>query len=88
MKLKYGVTIERVDGLYLRGARGEQQVAKEDVYIMEKILNDGFDDAKLLDVVADTEQCDALAAGFRLAQFVRDYSDYIMEPEENPIIQI
>ncbi|WP_167957551.1 hypothetical protein [Anaerosporobacter faecicola] len=62
-------------------------VKKEDTYIVRSIEKGITDDKWLTAIVMKTEQIEEVFARFRLAQFVLDYGEYILNDVGHMIIE-
>ena len=95
MKWKPGATIERNKEelrFCYREPEEEQSkektAAKEDYYIIDAIESGMTDDKELLQLVGDTEQTNDVVSGFRLAQFILDYGEYISNDVGHMMIEV
>ncbi len=79
MKWRPEVKVEKKNGCWLVLGKRKIKVADEDAFIvdlMEQGVAEDTDLVKEVSVVTGNDEC---AAGFRLAQFVEDYGDFIAE---------
>ncbi|MCR5626630.1 MAG: hypothetical protein K6F99_04875 [Lachnospiraceae bacterium] len=86
MKWKATVKLEKNDGLWLCLGHKKKKIADEDTAIAELIENGVTEDDELLKAVSEKYEGDDISSGFRLAQFVEDYADFIAEAKKARII--
>ncbi|MBE5871374.1 MAG: hypothetical protein E7294_08965 [Lachnospiraceae bacterium] len=87
MKWKSDVKIERGEGTWLSRQNQRKRVHPEDEIILEWIET-GISDEELLKKVCGQLEEDEISSGFRLAQFVEDYSDFIADGEKSKVFEI
>ncbi len=79
MTWKNNVVIEQDDGLWIRCGAEKKQVKKEDEDIVLLMGRGITDDDELIKKVAEQTDGDDISSGFKLAQFVEDYGDFLAE---------
>ena len=77
MKLKADVLVEKAEGLKLRLGKKEKPVEEKDLEILELMEKGISDDDEMVRELAKKTGEDTISTGFRLAQFVEDYGDYL-----------
>ena len=87
MKWKPEVILQKKGGYLLTNRVEEQQVTKEDEYIIGEVELGITDDQKLIEKIMEKEQVDEMIARCRLAQLVVDYGEYIEELTGHMIIE-
>ncbi len=87
MRWKSDVKIERGEGTWLSLKDQRKRVHPEDEIILEWI-EAGISDEELLKKVCGQLEEDEISSGFRLAQFVEDYSDYIADGERSKVFEV
>ncbi len=85
MRWKIGVEIIRDGGLWLRLNDKRKKIKKEDIDILKLMEAGVVDDDELVSRVARLTNSDAISTGFRLAQFVEDYGDFIAEARKSSV---
>ena len=85
MRLIPGVTITCGPDLTLHIGAKHQRVRGPDDYILRSIAAGLTEEARLIALVAQTEQTDEMLAKLRLAQLVLDYGDFLAPAERDPI---
>ena len=85
MKLKSQVKYDK-NAMTLKLEKKKKKINTEDVYIIQALLDQDSDDAKLIRLVMETDHTDEIEAGFRMAAFVEEYSGFL-ENEPNEIIR-
>ena len=86
MKWKSDVKIERQEGIWLSCKDLRKKVDPDDEIILEW-MDAGISDEELLKKVSEHLEEDEISSGFRLAQFVEDYSDFIADGERSKIFE-
>ncbi len=85
MKWKIGVEVIRDGGIWLRLHEKRKRIKKED-FMIYKLMESGItDDDELIKRVSDLSGSDTISTGFRLAQFVEDYGDFIAEAKKSSV---
>lgn len=84
MKLKKQVKYDK-NTMTLELGNDQKAVKTEDAYIVHALLDQKSGDARLIELVMETEHADEIEAGFRMAAFVEEYSRFL-ENEPNEII--
>ena len=85
MRWKIDVEIIRDGGIWLRLKDKRKRIKKEDIEIL-KLMEAGIvDDDELLSRVAKMTDSDIISSGFRLAQFVEDYGDFIAQATKSSV---
>ncbi len=79
MKWRNNVEIDKSDGIWLRFGEKEKHLEKNDEYIFSLMDSGITDDDELIKKVSEHTDCDEISSGFRLAQFVEDYGDFLAE---------
>ncbi|MCR4745624.1 MAG: hypothetical protein K5894_10410 [Lachnospiraceae bacterium] len=88
MRWRPGVRIEYGDDIWLNSGNKRKRVEKEDeniILLMESGITE--DDELIRRVTADLDG-DDIGAGFRLAQFVEDYGEFLAEGKKSAIFGI
>ncbi|ETP71935.1 hypothetical protein UYO_2075 [Lachnospiraceae bacterium JC7] len=85
MKWKTGVEILRENGTWLKLGDKKKKVSEEDECIL-KLMEKGIkDDDRFLKYMTEITSEDSIGAGLRLAQFVEDYGDFLMERKKDEV---
>lgn len=84
MKLKKQVKYDK-NTMSLKLGKDQKAVNTEDAYIVHALLDQKSGDAKLIELVMETEHADEIEARFRMAAFVEEYSRFL-ENEPNDVI--
>ncbi|MBQ7563612.1 MAG: hypothetical protein IJT16_06440 [Lachnospiraceae bacterium] len=88
MEWKPGVEILRDKGVRIRLGSREKEVEEEDMEILEFMGSGICDDDELLKKVAESSGSDLASCGFRLAQFVENYGDFIAKGTKSKVFEI
>ncbi len=88
MKWKENVAVEKKEGILLRSGKKEKKVEKKDLDIFEVMESGISDDDEILSILTKTSGEDAISTGFRLAQFVEDYGDFLAEGEKSKVFGV
>lgn len=76
MKWEQGVRLDKHQGYQLILNDSKKQIEPEDEYIADAVSKE-LSDEELLILVGKNEQTDDIISGFRIAQFVVDYGEFI-----------
>ena len=87
MKWKPDVTVERKRRYMLSQGKKRRMIAREDYYLVDAMEQGITDERELNELVVCTEKVDSVIAGFRLAQFIVDYGEYISNQVGHCIIE-
>ena len=87
MEWKSEVTIEKENGFILRYGNREKEMADEDLIIAELMEQGVTDDEELLKRVSELTESGDILAGFRLAQFVEDYGEFLKEGKKSNVFE-
>lgn len=79
MRWKTGVEVERDHEVWFECGDKKKIIDSEDVDIVELIESGVRDDDELLRRLSEQSGDDVISSGFRLAQFVEDYGEFIAE---------
>ena len=85
MRWKEDVAVDRKDGILLRSEKKEKKIEKKDLDIFELMDSGICDDDEILSRLSEQSGEDAISTGFRLAQFVEDYGDFLAEGEKSKV---
>lgn len=87
MKLKENVTIERDNAGYTLVCGGSRKsVPSPQTYILESLQKKEEDNSELQQLIMKTEKINQAAAGFTLADFILEYSDFLEIVDEKFMI--
>ncbi len=87
MRWKIGVEIIRDGGIWLSLKDKRKRIKREDIEII-KLMEAGIvDDDELVKHVAKLSGSDTITTGFRMAQFVEDYGDFIAEAKKPAVFE-
>ncbi len=87
MEWKSDVRVEKSNGLWLCSKDERKEIAEEDEQIVRLMEQGVKDDEELLNKVSELSGFDELLAGFRLAQFVEDYGEFLKEGEKSNVYE-
>ncbi|MCR5670908.1 MAG: hypothetical protein K6G10_07885 [Butyrivibrio sp.] len=88
MKWKKGVEITRGRGTWVSLGDLKKKIKKEDEEILKLMEAGTTDDDELIKKLSKLSGNDEIATGFRLAQFVEDYGDFIAEGKKPDVFGI
>ena len=88
MKWKEKVTVERKDGILLKLEKKEKKVEKKDLDIFELMDSGICNDDEILSRLSEQSGEDTISTGFRLAQFVEDYGDFLAKGEKSKVFGV
>ena len=87
MEWKSDVRVEKSNGLWLCYKDERKEIAEEDEQIVRLMERGVKDDEELLNKVSELSGFDELLAGFRLAQFVEDYGEFLKEKKKSNVYE-
>ncbi|NCB94603.1 MAG: hypothetical protein EOM40_18945 [Clostridia bacterium] len=87
MRWKNDVKIEKKNGYMLKNKEGERKIKPEDEYIVKAMVKGICEDERLLEVIKKKEDLDEILSGFRLAEFLVEYGEYIEELKDELMIE-
>ncbi len=79
MKLKPETAVQGERQLVLRLGSRERSAAPKDLYILRAMLDGMHDEQSFLKLVMREERIDEIEAGFRMAMFVEDYGEFLVD---------
>ena len=85
MRWGENVAVERKDGILLRAGKKEKKIEEKDLEIFELMDSGVCDDDEILSRLSEQSGEDMISTGFRLAQFVEDYGDFLAEGERSKV---
>ncbi|MCR5585947.1 MAG: hypothetical protein K6F77_00250 [Lachnospiraceae bacterium] len=89
MKWKENVIFEKENEVvWVCLGKKKKRIEEDDLFIA-KLMDEGVvDDTELLKKVTDETKGDDISSGFRLAQFVEDYGEYIAAGAKSAVFDI
>lgn len=88
MKWKQDVSVNRKGTYTFSSDKQVKEAAEEDYYLIDAIEKGMTDDKELAQLVVEKEELNEAAAGFRLAQFILDYGEFISNDLGHMIIKV
>lgn len=85
MRWKIGTELLQDRGLWVCLRDKRKRIKKEDIEIVRLMEQGVVDDDELIRAVSKIFRSDAITTGFRLAQFVEDYGDFIAEAQKSSV---
>jgi len=85
MRWRSDVTFDDANGVKIKRGTAEKEIAKKDLNIYEMMRSGILDDDEILKRLSEKSGEDTISSGFRLAQFVEDYGEFLAEGEKSKV---